>query len=131
MRVLQRLGGLIASRFLAIYASLALLYLMLPIITIALFSFNDPVGRSNYSWSSFTFDNWLTLFRDPTLVKAVGTSLRIALVSTIIATAIGTLMAMALVRYRFRFRKAIDLFVFLPLRQRHMRDMNDFQVQCS
>ena len=52
MRVLQRLGGLIASRFLAIYASLALLYLMLPIITIALFSFNDPVGRSNYSWSS-------------------------------------------------------------------------------
>ena len=42
MRMLQRLGGLIASRFLVIYASLALLYLMLPIITIALFSFNDP-----------------------------------------------------------------------------------------
>ena len=113
-----RLGGLlaaIASRALAVYASLALIYLLLPIVTIAIFSFNDPIGRSNYAWAAFTFDNWLTLFRDPTLVKAVGTSLRIALVSTVIATTIGTLMAMALVRYRFRLRKAIDLFVFLPL----------------
>ncbi|MFM9166230.1 MAG: ABC transporter permease, partial [Candidatus Limnocylindrus sp.] len=114
----SRIAGIVsavASRALAIYASLALLYLLLPIITIAIFSFNDPVGRSNYAWASFTFDNWLTLFRDPTLVKAVGTSLRIALLSTLIATTIGTLMAMALVRYRFRLRKAIDLFVFLPL----------------
>ena len=93
----------------------ALFYLLLPILTVALFSFNDPIGRSNYSWASFTFDNWLTLFRDPTLVSAVGISLRIALVSTIIATTIGTLMAMALVRYQFKFRKGIDLFIFLPL----------------
>ncbi|NBO52419.1 MAG: ABC transporter permease [bacterium] len=115
---MHRLSGLasaIVSRALAVYAALALLYLLLPIITIAIFSFNDPVGRSNYSWAAFTLDNWLTLFQDPTLVKAVGTSLRIALVSTLIATSIGTLMAMALVRYRFRLRKALDLFVFLPL----------------
>ena len=115
MGVAQRIVAALGSRVLTVYAAMALVYLLLPIFMVALFSFNDPVGRSNYSWSSFTFDNWLTLFRDPTLVKAVGTSLRIALVSTIIATTIGTLMAMALVRYRFRFRKAIDLFVFLPL----------------
>ncbi|RLT55376.1 MAG: ABC transporter permease, partial [Chloroflexi bacterium] len=115
MWIAHRIASAVVSRILVVYAALALLYLLLPIFMVALFSFNDPIGRSNYSWSSFTFDNWLTLFRDPTLVKAVGTSLRIALVSTIIATTIGTLMAMALVRYRFRFRKAIDLFVFLPL----------------
>ncbi|MEY3726437.1 MAG: hypothetical protein RI971_1014, partial [Chloroflexota bacterium] len=115
MNVVQRVVTALGSRILTVYAALALVYLLLPIFMVALFSFNDPVGRSNYSWSTFTFDNWLTLFRDPTLVAAVGTSLRIALVSTIIATTIGTLMAMALVRYQFRFRKAIDLFVFLPL----------------
>ena len=115
MSLIRKIAAVAASRFLTIYASLALLYLLLPILTVALFSFNDPIGRSNYSWASFTFDNWLTLFRDPTLVSAVGISLRIALVSTIIATTIGTLMAMALVRYQFKFRKGIDLFIFLPL----------------
>ena len=64
---------------------------------------------------SSDLDNWLSLFRDPTLVQAVGTSLRIALVSTTVATILGTLMALALVRYKFRLRKSIDLFVFLPL----------------
>ena len=115
MSIIRKIAAVAASRFLTIYASLALFYLLLPILTVALFSFNDPIGRSNYSWASFTFDNWLTLFRDPTLVSAVGISLRIALVSTIIATTIGTLMAMALVRYQFKFRKGIDLFIFLPL----------------
>ena len=115
MSILRKIPGAIGSRFLTIYAGLALIYLLMPIFTVALFSFNNPIGRSNYAWASFTFDNWLTLFRDPTLVDAVGLSLRIALISTVIATAIGTLMAMAIVRYDFRFRKAMDLFVFLPL----------------
>ena len=115
MSILRKIPGAIGSRFLTIYAGLALIYLLMPIFTVALFSFNNPIGRSNYAWASFTFDNWLTLFRDPTLVDAVGLSLRIALISTVIATTIGTLMAMAIVRYDFRFRKAMDLFVFLPL----------------
>ena len=115
MSILRKIPGAIGSRFLTIYAGLALIYLLMPIFTVALFSFNNPIGRSNYAWASFTFDNWFTLFRDPTLVDAVGLSLRIALISTVIATAIGTLMAMAIVRYDFRFRKAMDLFVFLPL----------------
>jgi len=115
MGLLRRAVDAVLRRALTAYAVLAVVYLLMPIVTIAVFSFNDPIGRSNYAWSSFTLDNWLTLFRDPTLVKAVGTSLRIALVSTLIATTIGTLMALALVRYSFRLRKALDLFVFLPL----------------
>ena len=115
MRVVQRVANFLASHLLAVYAAVALLYLLAPIAAVTLFSFNNPVGRSNYAWSSFTFDNWLSLFRDPTLVQAVGTSLRIALISTTIATILGTLMALALVRYQFRLRKSIDLFVFLPL----------------
>ena len=88
MSIAQRLFAALGTRILTVYAALALVYLLLPIFMVALFSFNDPVGRSNYSWAAFTFDNWLTLFRDPTLVAAVGTSLRIALVSTVIATSI-------------------------------------------
>ena len=72
MSTLRKIPGAIGSHFLTIYAGLAVIYLLMPIVTVALFSFNDPVGRSNYAWASFTFDNWLTLFRDPTLVDAVG-----------------------------------------------------------
>ena len=53
--------------------------------------------------------------RDPSLMIAIYCLSAVAVISTIIATTIGTLMAMALVRYQFRFRKALDLFVFLPL----------------
>jgi spermidine/putrescine transport system permease protein len=100
---------------LTIYAALAFLYLLLPIFIVILFSFNDPKGRFNFTWEGFTLEHWKHPFSNPDLAKAMENSFSIALITTIIATALGTFMAMALVRYGFRGRGVVDFFVFLPL----------------
>src|SRR4051812_41089178 len=100
---------------LGIWSALALLYLFLPIFVIILFSFNDNKGRFNFTWQGFTLNHWAHPFANPDLATAMKNSLLIALITTIIATALGTFMAMALVRYGFRGRSVVDFFVFLPL----------------
>jgi spermidine/putrescine transport system permease protein len=97
------------------YTGLALVYLLLPIFIVALFSFNDPVGKTNYTWVGFTLDHWVNLFAIPGLLDSVVISIRIAFFSTLSATTLGTLAALALVRYQFRGRPATSLFIFLPL----------------
>ncbi len=100
---------------LTLYALLALAYLLLPIAVVALFSFNDPRGRFNYVWQGFTWDNWVHWDAVPGLREAVEVSLQIAALSSLGATALGTLMALALVRYGFRGRSPANLLVFLPM----------------
>ncbi len=98
-----------------VYVFAAFAYLMLPVAVIALFSFNDPIGKSNLAWRGFTVKYWLDPFGVPGLGDAVVTSLQIAFASTIIATTLGTLISLALVRYRFRGRGPIDAIIFLPM----------------
>src|SRR5215216_5433406 len=100
---------------LGIWSGLALLYLFIPVFIVVLFSFNDNKGRFNFTWEGFTLRHWAHPFADPDLSKALTNSVEIALISTAIATALGTFMAMALVRYRFRGRSTVDFFVFMPL----------------
>jgi spermidine/putrescine transport system permease protein len=100
---------------LTVYALLAFTYLMLPIGIVIAFSFNDPKGRFNYTWSSFTLDNWKNWDGVPGLRSAMVLSLEIALLASVIATALGTLIALALVRYGFRGRGVTNLLIFLPL----------------
>src|ERR1043165_6892087 len=100
---------------LAVWSVLALLYLFIPVFIVVLFSFNDNQGRFNFTWQGFTLRHWQHPFADPDLAKALTTSLEVALIATLIATALGTFMAMALVRYRFRGRATTDFFVFMPL----------------
>ena len=97
------------------WSTLALLYLFVPIFIVVVFSFNANRGRFNFTWQGFTLDHWANPFADPDLASAMRNSLLIALISTLIATALGTFMAMALVRYGFRGRTLVDFFVFLPL----------------
>jgi len=97
------------------YAVLALAYLLVPIAVVALFSFNDPRGRFNYVWQGFTLDNWTNWDAVPGLRDAIEASLEIAAASSVGATVLGTLMALALVRYGFRGRSAANLFIFLPM----------------
>jgi spermidine/putrescine transport system permease protein len=108
MRVVRR-------HLLTAYAMLAFAYLMLPIAVVVLFSFNAPSGRFNYVWEGFTLDNWVNWDAVPGIRDAVVTSLEIAIVSTVAATVIGTLLAIALVRHDFRGRGATNLLVFLPM----------------
>ena len=105
----------IGRNALRLYTACALLYLLLPIAIVALFSFNDPTGKTNYSWVGFTLSHWGHIFAIPGLGDAVIVSVQIAFISTLAATVLGTLAALALVRYEFRGRPATSLFIFLPL----------------
>jgi spermidine/putrescine transport system permease protein len=100
---------------LTVYAILALAYLLVPIAIVIAFSFNDPAGRFNYTWQGFTLDNWRNWDAVPGLADAMQTSLQIAAIASLAATILGTLIALALVRYGFRGRGATNLFVFLPM----------------
>jgi spermidine/putrescine transport system permease protein len=105
----------IRSKLLGLWAALALLYLFLPIFIVILFSFNDNRGRFNLTWQGFTLTHWEHPFSVSGLGSAMANSLEVAAISTALAVALGTFMALALVRYGFRGRRATDLFVFLPL----------------
>ena len=100
---------------LTVYALLAVAYLMLPIVVVILFSFNKPKGRFNYVWQEFTLDNWIHWDAVLGIRGAVVTSLQIGLLSTVVATALGTLIAMAIVRHHFVGRSTTNMLVFLPM----------------
>lgn len=100
---------------LRLVAVLVLLYLFLPIFVIVLFSFNQPAGKFNYTWQGFTLDNWLDPFKYPPLTEALKLSLNVAAVSTAVALVLGTLVAIALVRQRWRGQRTVDTFLVLPL----------------
>jgi spermidine/putrescine transport system permease protein len=111
----SRLWAFVRRHALTAYACLALLYLMLPIAVVVLFSFNDPVGRFNYTWEGFTLDHWKNPFGVPGIQEAITVSLKIAVLASLAATVLGTLIALALVRYAFRGRGATNVFIFLPM----------------
>lgn len=99
---------------LPLYSALALIFLLTPIIYTFVFSFNDSV-KSNIVWVGFTLDNWTHVCDAQGVCAAFGTSILVGVVATLIATVLGTLLAIALARYRFRGRSAISLLLFLPM----------------
>jgi spermidine/putrescine transport system permease protein len=117
VRVRPRTGvwAFVKRHALTAYALLAFVYLLLPIAVVIAFSFNDPAGRFNYTWQGFTLDNWINWNAVPGLTSAMSLSLQIAAISAAVSTALGTLIALALVRYDFRGRGGTNLLVFLPM----------------
>lgn len=97
------------------YAAAALLYLFVPIAWIVAFSFNQPRGNYNIVWQGFTLENWGEPFSNEALTDAFVESIKIALISTSIATVLGSLIAIALARYRFRGSGGLNFFLVLPL----------------
>jgi spermidine/putrescine transport system permease protein len=96
------------------YAIVAFVFLLIPIVYTFIFSFNDTL-KSNIAWRGFTFNNWLNVCNKQEVCTAFGNSLLIGAVATLAATTLGTMIAIALVRYRFRFRSGISLLLFLPM----------------
>ena len=113
--VASRTWAFVKRHALTVYALLVVGYLMLPIAVVIMFSFNHPTGRFNYVWNEFTFSNWLNWNDVLGIQDAIVTSLEVGLLATVVATALGTLMAMAIVRHRFVGRGATNLLVFLPM----------------
>jgi spermidine/putrescine transport system permease protein len=99
------------------YAGLALVYLLVPIAVIIVFSFNDPIGRFNFLWQDFSLDAWKDPFGGPVpgIDEALTNSIQIAALSTVGATILGTITALALVRYEFKGRSPVNFFIFVPL----------------
>jgi spermidine/putrescine transport system permease protein len=106
---------LVRRHALSAYALLAFGYLMLPIAVVIAFSFNDPLGRFNYTWEGFTLRHWREPFGPPGLQDAIVASLEIAALASLVATILGTLIALALVRYGFRGRGLTNLLIFMPM----------------
>jgi spermidine/putrescine transport system permease protein len=99
----------------SIVGVLVVIYLLIPIAVIFLFSFNDPAGRYNYTWVGFTFEHWGNAFSRPELNEALVTSLKLALLATVISTIVGTMMALALVRHQFFGRRLANFLIVIPM----------------
>jgi spermidine/putrescine transport system permease protein len=112
---MRRGGAPLRTWALGAWSVLALVYLFIPIGVVILYSFNDPQGRFNLTWEGFTLDHWKDPFAIDGLGEALSNSLIIGALSTAVAVALGTFMALALVRYRFTGRAPTNFFIFLPL----------------
>jgi spermidine/putrescine transport system permease protein len=107
--------GHIARWCLTVYAAAAMFYLFIPIFWIVAFSFNEPRGNYNIVWQRFTLNNWRQPFSDQGLTDAFFQSLRIAAISTSVATVLGSMIAIALARYSFRGSGPLNFVLVLPL----------------
>ncbi|MEU0401833.1 ABC transporter permease [Streptomyces sp. NPDC006197] len=94
---------------------LTLAYMILPNLVVMAFSFNRPKGRFNYSWQEFSLDAWKDPCGVADMCESLSLSLQLAAWATVGAVLLGTMIAFALVRYRFRARGAINSLIFLPM----------------
>jgi spermidine/putrescine transport system permease protein len=97
-----------------IYGVIAIVYMLVPIGLIIVFSFNDPAGKFNFTWQGFTLSHWAHPFEISELTDALMLSLRLAALATLISTVLGTMVALALVRYDFFGRRASNYLIVIP-----------------
>ncbi len=112
---MTRVGRWVSDHAVMAVAMLVLFYMFLPIFFVVLMSFNDPTSRLSYEFDGFTLDNWTSPCTPSGMCSAVVKSLQIGFLATVGATLLGTLVAFALVRHRFRGRSATSLLIFLPM----------------
>jgi spermidine/putrescine transport system permease protein len=115
MTLVHRAGRWVADHVIMTLAIVVLIYMFLPIFFVLLMSFNQPASRLSYEFDSFTWDNWLNPCQQKNMCSSVVTSLQIGFLATVVATLLGTLVAFALVRHRFRGRAATSILIFLPM----------------
>lgn len=108
-RWMSRIGSLSLST----YGILGYLFLYLPILILVFFSFN--ASRSTAQWAGFSTEWYGEMIQDDQIILALWNSLFLAVVSTAISTVIGTLAAMAMERYFFRGKLAMDALLYLPI----------------
>jgi spermidine/putrescine transport system permease protein len=94
---------------------LVIFYMLAPIVVIAIFSFNDPTGKFNFEWAGFTTQYWVGAFDNEEINRSLLLSIRLAFFTSLGATILGTLIALALVRYEFFGRKAANLLIVIPI----------------
>jgi spermidine/putrescine transport system permease protein len=95
------------------YSWCVLLFLYVPIMVLVVYSFND--SRMNAEWSGFTLHWYYDVLGDPNVIGAFANSMWIASVTTVVATVAGTLCALGLYRYTYRFQHVLQGLIYLPI----------------
>ncbi|MCO5984869.1 ABC transporter permease [Actinoallomurus spadix] len=103
------------DRILYAYTWLIIVWLCLPIAVMITFGFNNAKGRLNLTWQGFTLKWYGRLFAVPDLTTALVNSLTIAVLAALGATVLGTLIGLALGRFRFRGQGALNLVQFAAI----------------
>ena len=114
-RAPRSIGRFVDHWALPAFTTLALVYLLIPIAVMILFSFNDYQGKFNFVWHGFTLNGWLHPIEWPGLPQSIENSLIVAFGATIVSTILGTLIGLSLSRYQFRGRGFINGLIFLPM----------------
>ena len=97
------------------FCTLVYLFLFLPISVIVVNSFNATTSKPYMSWKGFTFDWYVKLWDNSSLLEAISNTMVIAITSTILATIIGTLAAIGMYRYKFKGKGLIDGLLYIPV----------------
>jgi len=108
----RRLTG---GRVLHLYTWLVIAWLVLPILVMIAFGFNDTPGRYNQTWEGFTLKWYGRVFSIDELTKALVVSLVVAVMTMLVAGALGTGIGYALGRYRFRGSGTVNLVMFATM----------------
>ena len=112
---MSRAGRWVTEHLVLTVGLVVLAYTFAPIVVVVLMSFNEPTARAAYTLDGFTLSNWLDPCEPEGLCSSLVTSLQVGVLATVGATVLGTLMAFALVRHRFRGRGTANVVIFLPL----------------
>src|SRR5512135_412452 len=99
--------------WLRVYSFVAYMFIYIPILILVVFSFNTM--KLNVRWEGFTTRWYGVLFHDQQVMLATRNTLLIAFVSTLVATIIGTLAALAMHRYRFPGYNASETVMYIPI----------------
>ena len=97
------------------FCTLVYLFLFLPISVIVVNSFNATTTKPYLSWKGFTFDWYVRLWENTSLLEAFGTTMAIALISTLLSTIIGTLGAVGMYKFKFKGKALIDGLLYIPV----------------
>lgn len=96
-----------------IYSLLIYAFLYIPIVVLIVFSFNDSKYRGN--WSGFTLRWYQDLFSDPDIMSALYTTFVVAIISSILATVIGTITAVGIHSLKPRYKKLFINLTYIPM----------------
>ncbi len=101
------------ERLLAGNTWLVFAFLYLPILLLIVYSFNE--NRVVGVWTGFSTHWYGEMFRNSDVMRALRNTLIVALVATVVSTVLGTMVAIAMERFRFRGRGTLDGLLYLPI----------------
>ncbi|MGO4341882.1 ABC transporter permease [Pedococcus sp. 2YAF34] len=105
----------VRRHLLAFVAMVTLAILLIPNVIVIIFSFNKPNGRYNIDWVRFSTNAWTNPCGAAGICDSLGLSLKIGITASVVATVLGSMVAFALGRHRFRGRASTNLLIFMPM----------------